>query len=84
MDEKRELTGNDFIDAYNLGVDAGKQMSRVQYEDSRASWFDMYTQRNDAVNENERLKGEVAELKAEAARLESKVKKLKKKLKGGM
>lgn len=75
MDETK-LTGNDFIDAYNLGVEAGKQMSNSQYQDSRGSWFDMYSQRNDAVRENE-------ELKAEIARLKAKVRKLKKK-KGGM
>lgn len=74
MEEKQELTGNDFIDAYNLGVEAGKKMQESAYKDSRGSWFEMYSQKNTAEKE-------LAEAKADNAKLKEKVKKLKKKLK---
>lgn len=64
MEEEHVLTGDLFIDAYNMGIDAGKKMSECEYKDSRGSWYEIY-------GENEALKAKVGMLEAEleAARL---------------
>lgn len=70
--EERPITGNDTIDGYNLGFDAGfkagAEKEKAQTDLYRGWW-----------NES---KKELDESKARISKLEEKVKKLKRKLKG--
>lgn len=66
-----KLTGNEFIDAYNLGFEAGKTLveQEKQHIDSRR--WDEYRRANAAEKERDELKEKVLKLK-------KRIKKLKK------
>lgn len=51
MDEEKkalELTGNDFIDAYNLGYEAGKRDKQSEVEAARRDTWKQFDKRNEA------------------------------------
>lgn len=66
-----ELTGNAFIDAYNLGYQAAKNEAEIEKQRSSDRYWEQY---REAVAAKDRCK----ELEAEIGKLKAKVKKLKK------
>jgi len=76
LKKARPSSGNESLDFYWLGYEAGEASAKTQYEDSRGTWIEMFNKKNEAEKERDAAKAEVDALKA-------KVKKLKKKLKGG-
>lgn len=66
-----ELTGNGFIDAYNLGFEAGKTLVEQEKQCIDSRRWDEYRRANAAEKERDELKEEVLKLK-------KRIKKLKK------
>lgn len=77
-DEKNtpEITGNGFIDAYNLGYEAGKEIMKKDVANADDRRWSMMSERDDARKERDAARTEVIRLRA-------KNKKLKKLLKAG-
>lgn len=66
----RPLTGNDFIDAYQLGFDAGKASRQQEIDESQSRRSELYFAKANAEKrakeleeENDRLRKKVAKLK---------------------
>lgn len=79
MDDEKNMpaiTGNGFIDAYNLGYEACMNIKEKEAENADIRRWDMMCQRDEARKERDASREEVVRLRA-------KVKKLKKRLKGG-
>ena len=66
-----ELTGNEFIDAYNLGFEAGKRLLEVEKQNIDSRRWDEYRRAQAAEKERDELREEVLKLK-------KRIKKLKK------
>lgn len=73
--KEHEITGNGFIDAYNLGYEAGKRERQAEVDEADRKRSDYYWKMNEAQKREQ-------EACAEIARLKAKNKKLKKQLKG--
>lgn len=70
MKRARPLTGNDFIDAYQLGFDAGKASRQQEIDESQNRRSELYLAKDKAEKrvkeleeENDRLRKKVAKLK---------------------
>ena len=70
MKRARPLTGNDFIDAYQLGFDAGKASRQQEIDESQNRRSELYFAKDKAEkrvkeleDENDRLRKKVAKLK---------------------
>lgn len=70
------LTGNDFIDAYNLGYQAGRDSRDTEVKEAEETRSRYYWEKVAAEKERDTMK----ELNAELRR---RIKSLKKRLKGG-
>ena len=71
MKKERPLTGNDFIDAYQLGFDAGRASRQHDLDDEARK-------RNEYFWANDKAERRVKELEEENERLRKKLAKLKK------
>ena len=70
MKRARPLTGNDFIDAYQLGLDAGKALRQQEIDESQNRRSELYFAKDKAEKrakeleeENDRLRKKVVKLK---------------------
>lgn len=70
MKRARPLTGNDFVDAYQLGLDAGKALRQQEIDESQNRRSELYFAKDKAEKrvkeleeENDRLRKKVAKLK---------------------
>lgn len=80
LKRERPMTGNDTIDGYNIGFEAGVKYGVEQQKRETDMYRGWYTEHKQKQEEAEK---ERDKLKAENGLLKSKVKKLKKKIKGG-
>ena len=71
LKKARPLTGNEFVDAYYLGFDAGKSALQHELDDVTSKKADIYFEKIDAEKR-------VGELEKENAALKKKIAKLKK------
>ena len=78
LTRKRELTGNDFVDAYQLGYDAARRGAAKEIADAQAKRFEADGRRIKAEDAKEAVEARCAELEAKAAKLRRKLKRLKK------
>ena len=74
LKKSRPLTGNDFVDAYYLGFDAGKSSLQHELDNVTNKRSEFYL---DKINAEKRA----AELEKENAELKKKISKLKKRCK---
>lgn len=78
---KLEITGNDFIDAYNLGYEAGKREKQVEVDQAETKRSEYYWKLHDAEKSNKDLNEEIAALRAKNKKLINRNKSLKSRLK---
>ena len=74
LKKARPLTGNEFVDAYNLGFDAGKSALQHKLDDVESKKSELYWKK---LEDEKR----VGELEKENAELKKKIAKLKKRCK---
>ena len=80
LKRERPITGNDTIDGYNIGFEAGV-MHGVEKQKKETDMYRGWCKEH--KEKQEKAEAERDGLKAENAALKSKLKKLKKKVKGG-
>lgn len=78
-EEKQELTGNNFIDAYNLGYRAGEISKQKDADNANSARWDECRRANKAEEERDAALEQVKRLKDK----NKKLRKLLKKLEGG-
>lgn len=78
LQKARPTTGNDFLDAFQLGYDIGCRIKAVEVEKANSEKSDEWSRRYKAEQERDALKAENEGLKAEIAKLLKKLRKAKK------
>ena len=76
LKKARPLTGNEFVDAYYLGFDAGKSALQHELDDVKSKKADIYFEKIDAEKRIGELEKENAELKNKIAKLKKRCKAL--------
>lgn len=76
LKKARPLTGNEFVDAYYLGFDAGKSALQHELDDEKSQKSKLYWEKLEAEKRVGELEKENAELKKKIAKLKKRCKAL--------
>ncbi len=69
MKRERPLTGNDFIDAYQLGFDAGAASREIEIKEAESKRIEYFWAKDKAEKRAKELEEENAALKKKVAKL---------------
>lgn len=76
LKKARPLTGNEFVDAYYLGFDAGQSALKHEIDDANSKKSELYWKKLEAEKRIGELEKENAELKKKIAKLKKRCKAL--------